>query len=93
VSVESLTSLFTGGISALGVLGIFVALILGGRLITRGAHDEIVNGLQSTIADKNRQVELLTQAVQRERERGDAGVLAAQVTKDLVQGLRRAAGP
>lgn len=93
MSVESLTSLFTGGISALGVLGIFVALILGGRLITRGAHDEIVNGLQSTIADKNRQVELLTQAVQRERERGDAGVLAAQVTKDLVQGLRRAAGP
>jgi hypothetical protein len=93
VSIDSLASLITGGIGAIAVLGIFLSLIVAGKLLTRDAHNEIIQGLRDTIADKDRQIEVLAQAVQRERERGDAGVLAAQITRDVMQGIRKAAAP
>jgi hypothetical protein len=90
VSPESLTSLVTGGIGAIAVLGIFLTLIVTGRLIIKDSHDEVCEGYKAIIEDKDKQITDLTAALNRQQERADAGVLAARVTTDLVQSIRKA---
>jgi hypothetical protein len=74
-----------------GAGGGFVALIIGiyllstGKYIPEKTHDTIV-------ADKDKQITDLNQAVLRERERAEAAVIAAQTTRDLLQALHREAG-
>ena len=96
MNIDSISGLISGGIGAVTVLGIFLTLILAGRLVTKDSHDEalvlkdaVIAVKDITIADKDKQIEVLTQAVGRERERADAGVLAANVAKDMMQGLRK----
>src|SRR5262245_9396247 len=113
MSVESLTSLLTGGISAMavgdiiplatGASGALVVLLAGisllitGRVLSRGAHREVVAGKNAeiaardaVIADKDRQIAALNVALSRERERGDAVILAAHVTREAMEGIRKA---
>lgn len=92
MDVNTVINLVSGGAGAITVLVAVLIMIIAenGRLMTRVSHDEVVTGLRTTIADKDKQIEALTRAVDKERERADAGVLAAQNTRDLLQGLRKA---
>lgn len=88
--VSDLLPYLSGGGGALFALAFGIALILGHKLVTNASHEEVIRGKDALIADKDRQIEALTLALARERERGDAGILAAQVTREVVQGIRKA---
>lgn len=97
MNVDSLTGLLEGGVGAIAVLGIFLTLIMAGRLLTSGNHDEVIDGYKQIIADKDKQladkdkqISDLTTAYNRQSERADAGIMAAKVAADVVQGLRKA---
>lgn len=86
--MPSLTGLFpyiTGAGGALVVLVVAVTLLLAGRVMPRSTHDEIV-------ALKDKQIADLAAARDRERDRADAAVLAAQATKDVLLALHKEAG-
>jgi hypothetical protein len=75
VSVESLTSLLTGGISAMTVMGIFLTLILAGKLHPSGEFDR-----QSAALDQERQAHGETRKALAEAAlRADAAVRASEL--------------
>ena len=76
MSAGELLALFggTGGGTAL----VFCALFITGLIHTKGTVDE-----------KNEEIRELKHALELERQRSDAAVLAGLVVKDVMQGLRR----
>jgi len=90
VDAGSLTSLITGGVGALGVLAIVFSLIVAGKLWTDNAHQAVVAGKDAIIADKDKQIADLIAAAQRHEERAEAGVLAAKVSAEVMEGFRKA---
>jgi hypothetical protein len=88
--LSSLVPLLTGGGGAVAALLLGYALLLSGHLTTGRAHREVMRGLDMLVRDKDHQIDTLTMALARERERGDAAILAAQVTREVVAGIRKA---
>lgn len=74
----------TGAGGAIAALTLGIYLLISGRLVPRGLHDEIVG-------QKDRQITDLTIARDKERERADAAVLAAQTTRDVLVALHKEA--
>lgn len=74
----SLTSLITGGIGALGVLGIFLALILSDKLHTDGEFRRMA----AANARKDETIAELTRAVDAAAERAGAAVRASELIAD-----------
>jgi hypothetical protein len=74
----------TGAGGALAVLLLVQTLFVADKIMPTSRHKQ-------TVADKDKQIELLAAAVDRERVRGDAGVLAASTTRDILQALHREA--
>lgn len=66
------------------------SLMLAGKLITGISHREVIRAKDAVIADKDKQIDALTRAIEKERERGDAGILAAQLTREVMLGVRKA---
>lgn len=75
MSVESLTSLLTGGISAIAVMAIFLTLILTGRLHTESEFERAIGALdkEKTAHEETRRA--LTEA----GARADAAVRASEM--------------
>jgi hypothetical protein len=80
----SVLPIITGAGGALVVLAIGLYLFISGKLMPTGMHKEIVS-------DKEKQIELLSAAYERERARADSAVLAAQTTRDVLQALHATA--
>ena len=78
MSVESLTSLLTGGISAMAVMGIFLTLLLTGHLHTRGEFDREAAALDREKLAHDETRKALAEA----SKRADAAVRAAEVMAD-----------
>lgn len=89
MSNSEIVNLISSG-GALGVMIVAFVLIIQGKFITQNSHKEIVAGKDQQIADKDQQIADYKVALQQERQRGDAGVLAANTARELVQGLRKA---
>lgn len=100
MSLQDVFPFVTGAGGAIFALMFGYVLLLAGRLVTGHSHAEVVAGKDqiiaykdALIADKERQIAALTIANAHERERGDAGILAAQVTREVVEGIRKAVPP
>jgi Tfp pilus assembly protein PilN len=78
LSVESLTSILTGGVSAMAVMGIFLTLILTGKLHTDGEFQR-----EAAALDREKQGHDQTrQALAEAAARADTAVRAAQMIAD-----------
>jgi hypothetical protein len=88
VSVESLTSLLTGGISAMAVMAIFLTLILSGKLHTSGEFDRTEGALTAEKQAHAETRKALTEAA----ARGDAAVRASELIADAFSSAGRKAG-
>jgi hypothetical protein len=91
VDLKDLVPLITGGAGALVVFSFFTLLLVGGRLIPKSSHDEVIEGRDQIIADKDRQIAMLNRAVDAERSRSEASTVAATAAKDVLQALRQEA--
>lgn len=80
MTLQDILPLITGGAGGFAALIIGMWLLGTGRFIPREVHRQIVG-------DKDKQISDLSQAVSRERQRADAGVLAAQAARDVLQAL------
>jgi hypothetical protein len=78
VSVDSLTSLLTGGVSAMAVMAIFLTLILAGRLHTDSEFQREVNALdrEKTAHEETRR------ALAEAATRAEAAVRASELIAD-----------
>lgn len=85
MSVESLTSLLTGGISAMAVMAIFLTLMLTGKLHTEGEFGRLASALdrEKLAHDETRR------ALAEASARGDT---ATHLTELVVDALSRAGG-
>jgi hypothetical protein len=95
VSVSDITSLITGA----GVAGVVLVLIVLGWLVTKGHVEDLKQGYEQTIEDKDKQITELKDAVtlanQRadsERRRGDAATEAVNTSNLLLAGIRKGIG-
>jgi hypothetical protein len=88
VSVESLTSLLTGGISAMAVMAIFLTLILSGRLHTAGEFDRTDAALEREKQAHDETRKALTEAA----GRADAAVRASELIADAFSSAPRKVG-
>ena len=78
MSVESLTSLLTGGVSAMAVMAIFLALILSGKL-----HTDSEFGREAAALDREKLAHDETRrALAEASARADAAVRAAELMAD-----------
>ena len=82
MSPSEILAAVTGTGGALAVLLVVWWTFLTGRAIPGVSHREVV-------ADKDRQISALTQALAAERTRADAGVLAAMTTNQVLSALHR----
>jgi membrane protein involved in colicin uptake len=75
VNVDSLTSLLTGGISAMAVMAIFLTLILTGNLHTSAEFDRVDGALEQEKQAHAETRKALAEAAQR----ADAAVRASEL--------------
>jgi hypothetical protein len=82
VNVDSLTSLLTGGISAMAVMAIFLTLILTGKLHTDGEFDRVSGALEQEKQAHTETRKALAEAAQR----ADAAVRASELIANAMTG-------
>jgi hypothetical protein len=82
----------TGAGGALFLLIFGMVLIIQGKLLTEGSHNQIVAGKDAMIADKDKQITNLTSALEMERRNSDVSVAAAQSQISLLRALREEVG-
>jgi hypothetical protein len=78
VSVESLTSLLTGGVSAMAVMAIFLTLILAGKLHTDGEFQREAQALDREKSAHEETRRALTEA----SARAETAVRASELIAD-----------
>jgi hypothetical protein len=88
VSVESLTSLLTGGVSAMAVMAIFLTLILTGKLHTDGEFDREATALDREKAAHEETRKALAEA----SARADAAVRASEMIAGAFAAARAGEG-
>jgi hypothetical protein len=79
----------TGAGGALAVLVFGILLFVGGKILTEKFHNQCMVDKDKVIADKDKQIDLLTRALDRERDRNEAGVLAAQTATTVLRALHQ----
>jgi hypothetical protein len=82
VSADSLVSLITGGLGALGVMGIWLALMVGGRIHTDSEFQREAQALEREKAAHDETRRALAAAA----ERADTSVRAASLIADALTG-------
>jgi hypothetical protein len=90
MSLGDIFPYFTGAGGAIFALLLGWALLLGGKIMTGRSHREVCAGKDALVADKDRQITALTLALSRERERADTMILTAHVTREVMEGVRKA---
>lgn len=80
MSVSDLLTIMGGSGGGVGI--IFLVLFITGYIVPK-----------SVVEEKNEEIAELKQELRIQQARGDAGVLAAAVTKELVSGLRKEQEP
>jgi hypothetical protein len=81
VGISEITGLITGA----GVAGAWVCAFLLNLIYPKS----FVDALNLIIANKDKEIDELKEALRIERARSDAGVLAGSIVKDAISGLRR----
>jgi hypothetical protein len=79
----------TGAGGALFVLIFGLYLFVSGKILPESVHDKAMDDKDVIITDKNKQIDLLTRALDRERDRNEAGVLAAQTATTVLRALHQ----
>jgi hypothetical protein len=79
----------TGGAGALVVLLLWVGSFITTRSITWKVHQAAMTAKDEVIADKNKQIDLMSRALDKERDRNEVGVLAAQTSVNVLRALHQ----
>ncbi len=88
VSLGDIFPFITGAGGALFVMLLGWSLFLGGKILTKNHHDEVVSGKNAVIVDKDKQISDLIRANDHERARGDTAIEAARTSRELIAGLQ-----